>query len=309
MTPLRTAQYRAAWSAANGGFLDDIQAMTDPGADKILFWDDSASAVAQLGVGSFLTITGTTIDLATSGTLPAFNGSALTSLNATNLASGTVSDSRLSANVALLNAANTFTANQTISLSNGRLIINDSSATGNAVVRFNSNGTAQGYVGFSNGTSTVITGDANGDMTLMASSGNLLFSGNSGSTIHFKVSSSGVLTTPNASAGEVGYKGTPANSQSGNYTLVLTDAGKVITNSGASAVNTIPANASVAFPTGTVITWVNTSGTTQTIAITSNTLYLAGTASTGTRNLAAVGMATAVKISSTEWVISGAGVT
>lgn len=43
-------------------------------------------------------------------TLPAVNGSALTNLNATNIASGTVADARLSANVPLLNAANTFTS-------------------------------------------------------------------------------------------------------------------------------------------------------------------------------------------------------
>lgn len=44
----------------------------------------------------------------TSGTLPAFNGSALTSLNGSNISSGTVADARLSANIPLLNANNTF---------------------------------------------------------------------------------------------------------------------------------------------------------------------------------------------------------
>jgi hypothetical protein len=42
------------------------------------------------------------------------NGSALTSLNATNLGSGTLADARLSANVALRNAANSFSATQTL---------------------------------------------------------------------------------------------------------------------------------------------------------------------------------------------------
>ncbi|HSW79349.1 MAG TPA: hypothetical protein VLG47_01080, partial [Candidatus Saccharimonadales bacterium] len=41
--------------------------------------------------------------------LPALNGSLLTNLNATNIASGTLSDSRLSSNVALLNGNNNFT--------------------------------------------------------------------------------------------------------------------------------------------------------------------------------------------------------
>ncbi len=42
------------------------------------------------------------------------NGSALTSLNATNLGSGTLADARLSANVALRNAVNNFSATQTL---------------------------------------------------------------------------------------------------------------------------------------------------------------------------------------------------
>lgn len=42
------------------------------------------------------------------------NGSGLTALNASMLASGTVSDSRLSANVALLNASNSFSVGQTV---------------------------------------------------------------------------------------------------------------------------------------------------------------------------------------------------
>ena len=42
------------------------------------------------------------------------NGGGLTNLNASQLTSGTVADARLSANVPLLNAANTFSANQTV---------------------------------------------------------------------------------------------------------------------------------------------------------------------------------------------------
>lgn len=47
-------------------------------------------------------------------TLPALNGSALTNLNASALASGTLADARLSANAPLLNAGNVFTVQQTI---------------------------------------------------------------------------------------------------------------------------------------------------------------------------------------------------
>jgi hypothetical protein len=45
------------------------------------------------------------------------------------------------------------------------------------------------------------------------------------------------------------------------------------------------------------------------IAITTDTLYQAGTGSTGTRTLAQYGVATALKLTSTTWLISGTGLT
>ena len=44
--------------------------LTDPNADRILFWDDSAGAVAFLEPGTNLSITGTTIDAASGGSSP-----------------------------------------------------------------------------------------------------------------------------------------------------------------------------------------------------------------------------------------------
>ena len=118
----------------------------------------------------------------------------------------------------------------------------------------------------------------------------------------------GVLTTDNTTADEPGFKGLPQNLQNGNYTLVLTDAGKMISaNTGGPYTHTIPANASVAFPVGTVITFQNGTGGNITIAITTDTMFLAGTGSTGSRTLASIGIATALKVSSTTWVISGSG--
>ena len=69
-------------------------------------------------------------------------------------------------------------------------------------------------------------------------------------------------------------------------------------------------NASVAFVIGTTITFINqNAGGTITIAITSDTMRLAGAGTTGSRSLAANGIATAVKVTSTEWLISGTGLT
>lgn len=110
---------------------------------------------------------------------------------------------------------------------------------------------------------------------------------------------------------EIGFKTVPQNIQNGNYTLVLTDSGKHIFKSagGAGETITIPANASVAFPTGTAVTFVNLGGGDLSIAITTDTLILAGTGTTGTRTLADTGMVTALKVSVATWVIAGSGLT
>lgn len=103
------------------------------------------------------------------------------------------------------------------------------------------------------------------------------------------------------------------SNKSADYTAVLTDANNGFFHPDADTtarVWTIPANASVAFPVGTVLTFLNGDGAgIITIAITADTLRLGGTGSTGARSLAANGMATAVKISSTVWMISGSGLT
>lgn len=103
------------------------------------------------------------------------------------------------------------------------------------------------------------------------------------------------------------------NSQSTAYTLVLADAGKHILHPSADTTArtfTIPANSSVAFPVGTAVTFINQNGAgVVTIAITSDTMRLAGSGTTGSRTLAANGVATAIKITSTQWIISGAGLT
>lgn len=107
------------------------------------------------------------------------------------------------------------------------------------------------------------------------------------------------------------YAGIPQNSQSTAYTLVLSDAGKHILHPSADTTArtfTIPANASVAFPVNTAVTFVNqNAGGVITIAITTDTMRLAGAGTTGSRTLAANGVATALKITSTEWIISGVG--
>lgn len=112
-----------------------------------------------------------------------------------------------------------------------------------------------------------------------------------------------ITATGTIAADTIGYRGLPQNSQTSSYTLALSDAGKHISITTGGVV--IPANSSIAFPVGTTIVLFNNSGSTQTLSITTDTLRQAGTTSTGSRTLAAYGLATCVKVASTTWVVSG----
>ena len=139
---------------------------------------------------------------------------------------------------------------------------------------------------------------------------------NSLGTVLAAVTNDGTLTAVPASpaasisADHVGYMGIPEHStaKTGAYTITLANAGKHIYST-ASRTVTIPANSSVAFEIGTTIVFISGAGATTTIAIDTDTLLLAGTGATGSRTLAAHGMATAVKVASTTWYISGNGLT
>ena len=115
-----------------------------------------------------------------------------------------------------------------------------------------------------------------------------------------------VLDAGTIGAAAPGFRGLPQNAQTGAYTLALSDIGKQVSNTTGGWV--IPANASVAFPIGAAVVLYNNSGTSQNVSITSDTLRLAGSTLTGTAALAEYGLATCVKVASTTWVISGAGV-
>jgi len=101
----------------------------------------------------------------------------------------------------------------------------------------------------------------------------------------------------------------PQNSQSATYPLVLADAGRHIYHpvAAAAAIYTIPANASVPYPIGTTLTFVNDSANVVTVSITSDVLVWSPGTTTGSRSLAVGGMATALKVTATRWLISGTG--
>lgn len=105
------------------------------------------------------------------------------------------------------------------------------------------------------------------------------------------------------------YAGAPINTQAGtSYTLAVTDAGGAVnaTNAAAKTI-TVPANASVPIPVNCFITLVNSGAGAMSIPITTDTMTLAGTTSTGTRSLNQNGIATLYKLTATTWLISGVG--
>lgn len=110
---------------------------------------------------------------------------------------------------------------------------------------------------------------------------------------------------------DVGTKIIPQNTKSTNYTAILSDSGKQIFHPAADTTArtfTIPANDTVAYPIGTALTFINQNAAgAVTIAITTDILRMAGTGATGNKTLSANGIATAIKVTATEWLISGTG--
>jgi hypothetical protein len=119
-----------------------------------------------------------------------------------------------------------------------------------------------------------------------------------------------VVTLPDDTC-DLGFRNIPQISKSVAYTTVLADAGKHILHPTADTTArtfTIDSNANVAYPVGTAITFINQAGAgVITLAITADTMTLAGVGTTGDRTLTANGIATAVKITTTDWLVSGVG--
>jgi len=114
--------------------------------------------------------------------------------------------------------------------------------------------------------------------------------------------------TAGSSASSMGYIGIPQSLKTAAYTLAATDAGKHIYMATTGQTITIPSNASVPFEIGTTLVIVNASGVSSSVSITTDTMYLSSSGATGTRSLSSFAVASLLKISATEWIISGSGV-
>ena len=126
-------------------------------------------------------------------------------------------------------------------------------------------------------------------------------------SITFAGTDSTTMTFPPVTA-SIGYLNVPQGSKSADYTLVLADAGTHIFHPSSDANSrtfTIPANGSVAFPLGTVVTFYNASANSCTLAITTDTLRKATTGTTGSVTIPQYGLATIMKVTTTEWIVNG----
>lgn len=182
----------------------------------------------------------------------------------------------------------------TVDTTKDTLVVHDGSqAGGYPIARAGSTQTWTAEQTFNSGT-LKLAGSSSGASTLNAAA----------------VAGSTTISLPDQTS-TLGYINTPINSQSAAYTLVLADAAKTILHPTADdnpRTFTIPAESSVDYPIGTVVTFVNLKNT-VTIAITTDTMYLAGPGTTGSRTLAEFGVASAVKVASATWIISGNGLT
>lgn len=112
---------------------------------------------------------------------------------------------------------------------------------------------------------------------------------------------------------DAGTKKIPQNIQPNDYEFVLADRACHVLHPSADTTAreyVIPANADVPFEIGDVLTTVNQHGAgVITLSIVDDTMRLAGSGDASARTISANGIVTALKITETEWLVSGVGVT
>jgi hypothetical protein len=134
-------------------------------------------------------------------------------------------------------------------------------------------------------------------------------SSNANSLVNFSAGTKDVWCGPPSS--QFGYVGMPlvnGAASTVNYTAVLYDQGQMTQMNGSALTYAVPANASVAFPIGAVLSVVNLNASNLSVAVTTDTLILSGSVITGTRTLSQNGIATLLKVASTIWLINGVGI-
>jgi len=168
-----------------------------------------------------------------------------------------------------------------------------------------STGTINANIIQQNGANVVTSTSISTSLSSPPAIGNITPNTISGTTISGTTISGTTITgtTLNDTKGEI--RLIPFNTQSGSYTLLVTDHGKsIITSSGV----TVPSGV---FTQGQNITIYNNS-TSSSLTITQGsgvTMYQVGTTTTGNRTLANQGVATIICVGTNTFVITGGGVT
>jgi len=286
---------------AAGGFIGNVTGNVTGDIKGSLFGDDSTAIIN--GIDN--TVTGTSVTAGairlTAGTISTTDSSGITVTAATIFSSDVTVENDLSV-----------TGQVTIG---GDLIINGTTTTINSVtLTVDDKNIELGSIASptdvtADGGGITLKGSTDKTFTYVDSTG--LWTANIGVQATSFTGLASAATTASTAA-SVGYMGIPQSATT--TTLVISDAGKHIYVNTSGQTLTIPAATSVAYPIGTTITFIaGPSASTVTIAITTDTMYLTGTGTTGSRTLAAHGMATAVKVSGTSssgvWYINGSGLT
>ena len=205
--------------------------------------------------------------------------------------------------------AGTFTANGVIyGNTTSALGVTAAGTTGQVLIATTSAAPSWGQVSLTAGvTGTLPVGNGGTGITTTPSNGQIPIGNGTNYTAATLTAGAGITITNASGSVTVAGTGSTINSQTTGYTLVAGDAGKTIsiTTGGVTVPNSI-------LSAGNIVTIYNNSGSSQTITQGSGvTMQWAGqsSSSTGNRTLGLYGICTIIFISSSNAVISGAGLT